>query len=117
MIKIANSKGSIQITEGYLTALCAMAAQSCFGVADMADADTADTIKGIVFGKKHTEKGVRVVERDDKLFIEIHIVVTYGLNISATVKSIIHKVRYTVEQATDLAVEEVKVVVENVKDE
>ncbi len=117
MIKIANSKGSIQISEGYLIALSAMAAQSCFGVADMANADRSDKLRGIVFGKNHTEKGVRVTERDDKLYIEIHIVVTYGLNISAIVKSIIHKVRYTVEQATEVTVAEVNVIVENVKDE
>ncbi len=117
MIKISNSKGSIQISGGYLTALAAIAAQSCFGVVDMADADTGDTLKGIVFGKKHTDKGVRVVESDGKLYIELHIIVMYGLNISAIVKSIINKVRYTVEQATELTVEQVNVVVENVKDE
>ncbi len=117
MIKIANSKGSIQISEDYLISLSAMAAQSCFGVADMADAGRADVLKSIVFGKNHTDKGVRVAERDNKLYIEIHIAVTYGLNISAIVASIIHKVRYTVEQATDIIVDEVNVVVESVKSE
>ncbi len=117
MIKIYNSKGSIRITGAYLAALCGIAAQSCFGVAEMADANTGDTLKSLVFGKNYTDKGVRVVEVDNKLFIELHITVTYGLNISAIVKSIINKVRYTVEQATDLSVEEVNVVVENVKDE
>ncbi len=117
MIKINNSKGSIRITGAYLAALSGIAAQSCFGVADMADANTGDTLKTIVFGKNYTDKGVRVVESDGKLFIELHITVIYGLNISAIVKSIINKVRYTVEQATDIPVEEVTVVVENVKDE
>ena len=40
-----------------------------------------------------------------RLSIELHIVVTYGVNIAAIVKSIVNKVRYTVEEATGLEVE------------
>lgn len=116
MIKIYNSGGCVQMTGGYFVALAGEAAQSCFGVAEMAVAGRVDTLKGMMFGKNFTDKGVRVFENNGKLYIEIHINVMYGLNITAIVKSIIHKVRYTIEQATDIAVEQVNVIVENVKE-
>jgi len=43
------------------------------------------------------------------LIIELHISVSYGVNISAIVESIVNKVRYTVEEATDLKVSKVNV--------
>ena len=44
--------------------------------------------------------------------IELHISVSYGVNITAIVDSIINKVRYTVEEATDLKVNTVNVYVD-----
>ena len=50
---------------------------------------------------------------DDGLVVELHIVVTYGVNISTIVDSIVNKVRYTVEDATGLSVKEVNVFVDS----
>ena len=55
--------------------------------------------------------------RDDGLFIELHIIITYGLNISAICQSITNKVKYTVEQATGLDVAKIKVFVDGMKAE
>lgn len=41
--------------------------------------------------------------------------VTYGVNISAIVQSIIHKVRYTVEDATGMEVAKVNVYVDGMR--
>ena len=51
----------------------------------------------------------------DGLAIDLHIIVTYGLNISAIVKSIVNKVRYTVEEATGFEVRKVNVFVDGMK--
>ena len=44
--------------------------------------------------------------------VDLHIAVTYGLNISSIVKSIVGKVRYVTEQATGLQVAKVNVFVD-----
>ena len=49
------------------------------------------------------------------LAIDLHIVVTYGVNIAAIVKSIVNKVRYTVEEATGIQVRKVNVFVDGMK--
>lgn len=63
------------------------------------------------------DKGVKVKTIGGRLSIELHIVVTYGVNIAAIVKSIVNKVRYTVEEATGLEVEKVDVFVDGMKSE
>ena len=47
-----------------------------------------------------------------ELIIELHISVSYGVNIAAIADSITNKVRYTVESVTDLKVSKVNVFVD-----
>ncbi len=47
-----------------------------------------------------------------ELIIELHISVSYGVNINTIVESIVNKVRYTVEEATDLKVSKVNVYID-----
>ena len=60
------------------------------------------------------EKGVRVIRENGELCIELHIKVTYGVNIGAIVRSIIHKVKYAVEDATGLQVQRISVSVDDI---
>ena len=67
-----------------------------------------------MLGSDFPEKGVRVTEEDGQLAIELHIKVTYGVNIAAIVRSITHKVRYAVEDATALKVRRINVCVDDI---
>lgn len=116
MIRLENHLGSIIISQNYFANLIGNAASSCFGVAEMANSDAAQGLRTL-FSKRrdYADKGVKVHNVDGGLVVDIHIIVTYGLNISATVKSIIQKVRYTVEEATGLQVKKVNVYVDGMK--
>lgn len=48
-------------------------------------------------------------------YIDLHISVMYGVNVSTIVKSIIHKVRFAVEDETGFTVDKVNVFVDAVK--
>ena len=114
MIKFHNTLGTISMTNDYFAGLVTAAAQSCYGVAAMAPSGTADNLKSLVLGSKFSEKGVRVTSEAGKLVIELHIKVAYGLNISAIVSSITHKVRYIVESSTGLSVARIDVAVDDI---
>ena len=113
MILFHNRLGSVTLTAHYFSELVAGVAQDCFGVAGMVAGSRVDSLKGLVMPGL-SEKGVRVAEKDGKLYISLHIKVTYGLNIAATVQSITHKVKYAVEEATGLDVKRVDVCVDDV---
>ena len=67
-------------------------------------------------GRNYLDQGVQVKSAGTDLVIDLHIIVTYGVNISAIADSIVNKVRYTVEQATGLTVNKVNVFVDGMKE-
>ena len=115
MIKYNNTLGTISITNDYFSNLVSIVAQSCYGVADMATKNKADTLNSLLFGKRFKEKGIKISEYEGKLIIDVYINVTYGINISAVVKSISHKIKYAVEDATNLTVHKVNIFVVDIK--
>ena len=90
------------------------ATNQCYGVAAMAPRDMTDAVKSMVYGSEYPEKGVRVTQQNGRLVIELHIAVSYGLNISTAARSISHRVKDEVEQATGLKVARVVVSVDDV---
>jgi uncharacterized alkaline shock family protein YloU len=117
MVKLANPLGTVLISSDYFANLVGYHASSCYGVIGMATSNAVEGIRAVLFGKNFPEKGVRVREKDGNLFIDIHIRVMYGINISAIVESISEKVKYVVEQATDLYVHTVNVYVDEMSAE
>lgn len=118
MIRLENHLGTIDISQDYFSILIGRAAASCFGVAGMANSNKRQQLRAI-FKKAQIfdDQGVAVRNTPNGLHIELHIIVTYGLNITEICKSIVNKVRYTVENATGMQVEEVKVYVDGMKAE
>lgn len=114
MVHFYNPLGKVSMTGEYFSGLVSAAATSCYGVAQMAATGPSDAVRGALFGQNLPDRGVRVTEEDGRLVIELHIKVTYGLNIAATVKSITHKVRYVVETATGLQVRRIDVSVDDI---
>ena len=105
MIKLENPNGFIEVTNNYFANLVGRAAQSCFGVTGMVNSNAYQSIKSVLknkSAKENLDQGVTVKSINEDLIIELHISVSYGVNISAIVESIVNKVRYTVEEATDL---------------
>ena len=97
--------GDVSFSAEYFSTLVGEATKQCYGVAAMAPRDlTVDD----------SAKGVRVTQEEGRLVIELHIAVSYGLNISTAARSISHRVKDEVEQATGLKVARVVVSVDDV---
>lgn len=112
MLKLENHMGTIEISEEYFAALVGAAASECFGVSGMVNSSAGQGLKYALTKRDSPDKGVRVRAVNGGLVIDLHIAVTYGVNIAEAVKSIISKVTYTVEEATGLDVNKVNVFVD-----
>lgn len=114
MVNFENPLGKIEISETYFSQLLGSVVPTCFGVVGMSNSNAFQGIRSF-FNRKHyyLDRGVYVRNDVDGLVIELHIVVTYGLNISAVVQSIVNKVRYTMEYATGLKVKSINVYVDS----
>ena len=117
MIRIDNHLGAIEISQEYFACLIGSAASSCYGVAGMVKSGTKQGLRSMFSRRAFADEGVHVRGENDKLVVDLHIAVMYGMNISAIAKSIVHKVRYVVEDATGLTVKKVNVFVDEMKGE
>ena len=114
MINIYNPLGKISLTNDYFASLVGNAITDCYGVAGMAVAGPRDGLKALVFGSDIPDKGVVVSVEEDMLIIDLHIKVTYGVNIATIVDNIKERVSYAVENATNLKVKRINVSVDDI---
>ena len=106
MIRIDNRYGTIEISQEYFRYLVGNAVSSCYGVVGMVRSGTRQGLRSVLTRNE-----------GDRLVVDIHIEVVFGMNISAIAKSIVNKVRYTVEEATGLTVKKVNVFVDGIQPE
>ena len=117
MIKFENHLGTTELHEQYFADLIGHTVTSCFGVAGMANSGATQNLRQLIFRyNNYIDKGVSVRAEADELVIDLHIIVTYGVNIQAIVDSIKNKVRYTVEKSTGRTVKRITVYVDGMKE-
>ena len=117
MIRYENHLGIIDISYNFLANLVGSVAAKCFGVAQMAVTNTQKGVFGLLRKQDSVDQGIRIRSKNNCLIIDLHIIVLYGINMSAAVNSIINKVTYAVEDTTGLKVKKVNVFIDGIKTE
>ena len=116
MIAYETRTGTISITENFLSKLIGHAVTSCFGVVGMMPSNSRQRIFGLVTKNQSLDTGIAVTGNANQINVEIHIMVTYGMNINAIAASITEKVKYVVEESTGITVNKVTVKVDGIKE-
>ena len=121
MVTLQNHVGKITVSDEYFTELIGNTVTNCFGVISMNVSGIRETIAAALSkgGKRDVKnaahRGVTVRFVKNKLLIDLHISLMYGVNMNAVVRSIINKVGYTVEQSTGIEVEKINVYVDSIR--
>lgn len=117
MIRVKNNIGTITISQDYFMALIGSTVTGCFGVVQMNVSSAKQTLMAALpfFKKQDYERGISVRAGKDKLVVDLHITVLYGVNVGTVVKSIINKVKYVMEESTGISVERVNVYVDEIR--
>ena len=112
---INNQLGKIHISEDVISTIAGSAAVECFGVIGMAAVSMKDGFAKLL-KRDSLRKGIEVsIQDEDRVFLKLHIIVAYSINIYAVAENLIENVRYQVEEHTGLKVEDVEVFVEGVR--
>ncbi|MCR5610075.1 MAG: Asp23/Gls24 family envelope stress response protein [Lachnospiraceae bacterium] len=111
---ISNELGEIIIENEVIAKYAGSAAVECFGVVGMASVNVKDGIVKLL-KRDNITHGVNVLLKDDKLRIDLHIIVAYGVSISAVADNLISNVRYKVEEFTGMEIDKINVIVEGVR--
>ncbi len=112
MLGFQNAKGTVIIENGYIAQLASLAASECFGVVGLSVGSYIE-FADMLFGNGQ-KRGVEVSTKDGVIFVKLYIAVSYGVNISVIVKSIVNRVRYAIEKKTGFPVGAVDVYVQNI---
>ena len=109
-----NDMGEVEISTDVVASYAGACALECFGVVGMAAKSVTDGVMHLL-KKDSLRKGIEVTVEDNRLYIEFHIIVAYGLNIVSITQNLVENVKYKVEQFTGIPVEKISVLVEGIR--
>ena len=115
MVGYSNNLGNIHYSEEVLAKIVGLSTMECYGVVGMVSKNASEGLWELM-RIENLSKGVKLnFTEDDKLNIELFVMVEYGTKISVIANNIIQKVRYSVENFTGLKVSQVTVNVQAVR--
>lgn len=106
--------GEVLIDNDVLAKYAGSSAVECFGVVGMASISVKDGIVKLL-KRESLSHGVNVTVEDNKIIIDLHIIVSYGVSISAVAENLISNVKYKVEEFTGMEVVKINIFVESVR--
>lgn len=106
--------GQVVIDEEVIAKYAGINALECFGIVGMASVNMKDGLVKLL-KRDNICKGVKVKVQDNKIVIDFHIIVVYGVSIATVTENLIQSVKYRVEKFTNMTVEKINIYVEGVR--
>ena len=112
--KISNQLGEIQIGPEVIALYAGTTAVECFGIVGMAAVSMKDGLVKLL-KKESLTHGINLEIKDNRISLDFHVIVSYGVSISAVADNLIESVKYRVEEFTGMEVEKINIFVEGVR--
>ncbi len=106
--------GNIVIDNEVIAQYAGSVAVECFGIVGMASVNMKDGLVKLL-RKETITHGIQVAVNNNKLTLDFHVIVAYGVSILAVSDNLIDNVKYKVEQFTGLEIESINIFVEGVR--
>lgn len=113
-IKINNEIGNVVISEDVIAMIAGAAANEAYGIVGMVSRGNKNGLANIL-KKENLSKGVRVRVEEEKILIDLYVIIQFGTKISVVAKNTIDKVKYNVENQTGLTIGSVNLNIEGIK--
>ena len=107
--------GIITINPEVIAKYAGSVAVECFGIVGMAAVNMKDGLVRLL-KKESLTHGIQVeISDENSLTLDFHVIVAYGVSISAVSDNLISNVKYKVEEFTGLTIEKINILVEGVR--
>ena len=106
--------GNITIDNEVIAQYAGSVAMECFGVVGMAGINMKDGLVKLLKMDSMT-RGINVTINNNKLTMNFHVILAYGVSILAVSNNLISNVKYKVEEFTGIEVEKINIFVEGVR--
>ena len=106
--------GNIYIDPEVFAQYAGSVAVECFGIVGMASVNVKDGLVKLLM-KESITHGISVNIVNNKLILDFHVIVAYGVSIITVCDNLINNVKYKVESFTGLEIEKINIFVEGVR--
>ena len=108
-----NKLGKVSISSDVVAQYAGSTAVECFGIVGMAAVSMKD---GLVKLLKGLTRGIKVeIDSDNRIEVDFHVIVSYGVSISTVADNLIENVKYKVSEFTGLEIKKINIYVEGVR--
>ena len=113
-ITIPNEKGNITIDNQVIATIAGVSAMESYGVVGMVSKNATDGIFQLLKFENLT-RGIEVYTENERVHIQLHVIIEYGIRISTVGQNIIDTVQFNIESMTGLEVDQIEVLVEGIR--
>lgn len=107
--------GIITIDPEVIAKYAGTVAVECFGIVGMAAVNMKDGFVHLL-KKESLTRGIQVsISEDNHIALDFHIIVAYGVSISAVTENLISNVQYRVEEFSGMPVDKINIYIEGVR--
>lgn len=106
--------GKIFIDNEVIAQYAGSVAVECFGIVGMAGVNVKDGLVRLLKMDSIT-RGISVSLDENKLTLDFHVIVAYGVSILAVADNLISNVKYKVEEFTGIGIEKINIFVDGVR--
>ena len=110
-----NELGKVSISSEVVAQYAGSTEVECFGIVGMAAVSMKDGLVKLLKGDSLT-RGIKVeIDNDNKIELDFHVIVSYGVSISTVADNLIENVKYKVSEFTGLEIKKINIYVEGVR--
>ncbi len=113
-VNTSNVYGKISISDQAIAKVAKNAALECYGIVGTAARSIGDSLSELL-KKQPDGRGIKVATSGDRIFIDVNVIIKYGVSINAVAESLKESVKYKVERFTGMIVDTVNVNIIGVK--
>lgn len=107
--------GIITVSPEVIAKYAGTVAVECFGIVGMAAVNMKDGLVRLL-KKDSLTHGIQVsISEDNRITIKFHVIVAYGVSISAVTDNLISNVKYKVEEFSGMPVDKINIYIEGVR--
>ena len=114
-LEINNEYGHVSISDDVIASVAGGAAVSCYGIIGMASKNQVKDGITEILRKENYAKGIVVKKDEEKLVIDLYIIVMYGTKISEIANNVQSSVKYQIEKTLGVKVNAINIYIQGIK--
>lgn len=107
-VNTSNTYGKITISDEAIACATGHIARECYGVIDLVGQGFIDGLHDAV--KRRTQsRGVKVLTVDNRIYLELSVILQYGVSIASVTNNLKSAVKYGLEEFTGMIIDSVNI--------